>query len=130
MKSYLWASIEKLMLAKWGKPNVSRLAREAGLGHGTAVRLQSDDGVTSIGLDKVERIARIFDVEPWKMLDPAFDPDAHEQGISAQGRELALSLDRIVDPIAKAKAYAMCIQILDFANPPLQQTQLTDGAPK
>jgi len=130
LKSNLWASIEKLMLAQWGKPNVSRLAREAGLGHGTAIRLQHDDGVTSIGLDKVERIARVFGVDPWKLLDPAFDPDDQVQSISAQGRELALTLDRISDPVAKAKFYAMCVQFLEFSNLPLQQTQSTGGAPK
>lgn len=130
LKSNLWASIEKLMLAQWGKPNVSRLAREAGLGHGTAIRLQHDDGVTSIGLDKVERIARVFGVDPWKLLDPAFDPDDQAQSLSAQGRELALTLDRISDPVAKAKFYAMCVQFLEFSNPPLQQTQSTGGAPK
>ena len=130
LKSNLWASIEKLMLTQWGKPNVSRLAREAGLGHGTAIRLQHDDGVTSIGLDKVERIARVFGVEPWHLLDPAFDPDEQEKSISAQARELALMLDRISDPLAKAKSYAMCVQFLEFSNPNLQQTQSTGVAPK
>ena len=118
------------MLTQWGKPNISRLAREAGLGHGTAIRIQHDDGVTSIGLDKVERIARVFSVDAWKLLDPAFDPDDQTESISPQGLELALTLDRISDPVAKAKFYAMCVQFLEFSNPPHQQTQSTGDEPK
>lgn len=129
-KSYVWASLEKLMLAHWGRPNISRLARESGVGMATVSRLQHDDGVTSTGLDKIEKLAAVFGVKPWQLLDPAFDPSNATPSFSPKAISLATAFDRITDPMAQAKAYAMCLQLLDFANPPLQQTQLPGAEPR
>lgn len=122
-KSNVWSSLEKLMLVSWGRPNLSRLARESGVGMATVSRLQHDDGVTSTGLDKIEKLGAVFGVKPHQLLDPAFDPSNPSLSFSSQAVALASAFDRITDTHARAKAYAMCLQLLDFANPPLQQTQ-------
>ena len=129
-KSAVWVSVEKLMLDRWGRVNLSRMARESGLALGTASRLQhgNDDG--SIGLDKVEKIAALFNVEPWQLLDPNFDPKKSPVGLSSQARELASAFDRITDQAARARAYALCQQVLEFAAPPLEQTPVPAAEPK
>lgn len=130
LKGHLWASVTKLMVARWGRSNLSRLAKEAGIGWGTTVRLQHDDGESTVGLDKVERLANVFGVDAWKLFDPAYDPDNEQPSLSMPAKELALTLDRITDPTEKATAYAMCMQMLSFVNRPQQQTPATGAAPK
>lgn len=129
-KSQVWSSLEKLMLASWGRLNLSRLARESGIGMATVSRLQHDDGVTSTGLDKIEKLAAVFGVKPWQLLDPSFDPSNPAPTFSSQALALASAFDRITDQQARAKAYAMCLQLLEFANPPLQQTPAPGAEPK
>jgi hypothetical protein len=56
----------------WGKENLSRLARDADIGPGTATRLKQQQ--TSVGVDIVERIADLFGLQTWQLLVPTFDP--------------------------------------------------------
>lgn len=68
----LWASVSTLMRHHWGEENLNRLAREAGIGPASCVRLKKQE--TSIGLELVDRIASVFHVETWQLFVPGFDP--------------------------------------------------------
>ncbi len=56
----------------WGGENLSRLAREADIGPGSATRLKQQQ--TSVGIELVEKVARLFHLEAWQLLVPGFDP--------------------------------------------------------
>ena len=70
-KLVLWENVSALMKAKYGRENLTRLAAEAKVGPGTVSRIKAHE--TSVGLDVVEAIARIFKVEPWQLLVPGLD---------------------------------------------------------
>ncbi|WP_137860779.1 helix-turn-helix transcriptional regulator [Variovorax sp. 3P27G3] len=70
-KLVLWENIATLMKAKYGRENLTRLATEAKVGPGTVSRIKAHE--TSVGLDVVEAIARIFKLEPWQLLVPGLD---------------------------------------------------------
>ncbi len=71
-KLVLWQNLSALMDHHWGKENLTRLAREAKTGPGTATRIKEMQ--TSVGLDVVDRMAEVFDLELWQMLTPGLDP--------------------------------------------------------
>lgn len=71
-KLVLWQNLSALMEHHWGKENLTRLAREAKTGPGTATRIKEMQ--TSVGLDVVDRMAEVFDLELWQMLTPGLDP--------------------------------------------------------
>lgn len=56
----------------WGGENLTRLAREAKIGPGSATRLKQQQ--TSVGVELVEKIAATFGLETWQLLVPGFDP--------------------------------------------------------
>lgn len=106
------------MTARWGAVNINRLSRESGVGLGTVARLKTDDN--SIALDKLDRFAQLFDVEPWQLLKPNFEAgeDRYQQALSPFAMDIARSLDEIADPAAQARAHALVVQVLQFANVP------------
>lgn len=65
-KTILWENVLALMLEHFGKENLSRLAREAGIGQGSTTRIKDQE--TAVGLDVLENIAALFKVEPWQLL--------------------------------------------------------------
>lgn len=67
-RQVLWSNVAALMTHRWGEENLNRLAREAGIGLGTAARLKAQ--ATSVGLELVDRLALCFHVEPWQLLVP------------------------------------------------------------
>jgi hypothetical protein len=71
-KRILWGSVLALMQHAYGRENLTRLARETGIGPGSATRIKNQD--TSVGIDTIEKIANRFDVQPWQLLVPGFDP--------------------------------------------------------
>jgi hypothetical protein len=71
-KLVLWQNVSALMTHHWGGDNLTRLAREAKTGPGTATRIKEMQ--TSVGLDVVDRVAEVFDLEMWQMLTPGLDP--------------------------------------------------------
>lgn len=115
-KALLWTAVEKWCVAKWGRVNLSRLATESGIGLGTAARLKDHD--VTIGLDKVQAIASCFGVSLWQFLDPATDPTQPLTTLSPEATELARAFDKIADPAAKRKTYAVAAQVIEFAQTP------------
>ena len=57
---------------QWQGENLRRLSRESGIGLGSVVRLKEQR--TSVGLDVLEKLAKIFGLQPWHLLTPDLDP--------------------------------------------------------
>lgn len=72
-KAVLWTNVQALMRKHYGGENLSRLSRECDVGLGTATRIKQRQ--TSVGLDILAKIAERFDLQPWQLLVPGFDPD-------------------------------------------------------
>lgn len=99
-KLVLWQNVSALMAHHWGSENLTRLSREAKIGPGTATRIKEMQ--TSVGLDVVDRVAEVFDLEMWQMLTPAMDPKnpPAAQPVSQAERQL---YDRLITSIKELK---------------------------
>ena len=113
-KHHLWNAFEALMAARYGGSNINKLSRESGVGLGTVSRLKDPD--TSIGLDKLDKLAKAFSVRPWELLVPGFDPAHLPSMFSPLARDLARALDEISDPTAQRRAFALARQIVELAS--------------
>ena len=71
-RQVLWSSVAALMQHHWRGENLTRLAREADIGPGSATRLKQQ--TTSVGPELLDKIARVFGIAPWQLLVPGFDP--------------------------------------------------------
>lgn len=73
-RKVLWENVAALMSHHWRGENLTRLAREAGIGPGSATRLKEQK--TSVGLELVDKLARVFGLEVWQLLVPGLNPRA------------------------------------------------------
>jgi hypothetical protein len=73
LKRVLWDNLVALMCKHWGGENLTRLAREAECGPGTASRIKAQE--TSVGIDVLTKLAGPFDLQPWQLLVPGLDPE-------------------------------------------------------
>lgn len=71
-KPILWGNVSALMRHHWGKENLTRLSREAEIGPGTASRIKEQR--TSVGIEVLEAVASVFDLQAWHLLTPNLDP--------------------------------------------------------
>jgi hypothetical protein len=71
LKKTFWDNVRQLMVERWGRENINRLAREAKIGLASAQRIKA--GKTSVGLDIVESVGRAFRVPPFSLLLPSKD---------------------------------------------------------
>jgi DNA-binding Xre family transcriptional regulator len=110
-KTVLWRNVSTLMRERWGRTNLTRLAKEAGIGDFTVHRLKETDA-TTVGLDIVDKIAGVFKREPWQLLAPQ---GPGQENLSADARRLAAKFDSLPDE-QKNRAYALIEQILEFGN--------------
>ena len=67
-RATLWTNIQTLMRHRYGRENLTRLARECKFGPATSSRLKSME--TSVTLETLNKIADTFGVEPWQLLVP------------------------------------------------------------
>ena len=72
LQADFWQNVSALMHARWGKENLTRLAKEARLGPATVVRIKGME--TSVTIGTVAAIADVFGVRPWHLLAPGLDP--------------------------------------------------------
>ena len=72
MKRVIWENLTALMESHWGAVNLNQLAREAGIGPASVTRIKNQE--TSIGIDLLEKLASIFDLQPWQLLVPGLNP--------------------------------------------------------
>jgi hypothetical protein len=77
-------------------------------------------GSTNVELRHFDTIAAAFGLKPWQLLVMDFDPAAPPSlsQFSPLAQDLAQMLDRIPDEARKRKAYAMVVQLVEFANGP------------
>ena len=73
IKDTLWANVRALMLARYGRENINRLARDAKIGPASVQRIK--DAETSVGIDVIEKIAKWGKLEPWQLLAPGMNDD-------------------------------------------------------
>lgn len=92
-KATLRDNVLALMTERWGGENLTRLAREAKVGPGTASRIKAAE--TSVGVDVLEKVAALFDVPPSSLLMPGLgrtaafaNLDAVEAGLVTLFRRL------------------------------------------
>jgi hypothetical protein len=71
-KKVLWQSVLALMKKHYGRENLTRLAKDCKFGPATSTRLK--EAKTSVGVEVIDKIAKHFDVQPWELLVPGFDP--------------------------------------------------------
>lgn len=100
----LWQNVSALMVKHYGQENLTRLAKECGIGLGTAARIKKQN--TSVGLDVLHAIANRFDVSPWQLLVPGFDPQNPPalQPVSARERLLYQRIMSVATAIASDNA--------------------------
>lgn len=71
-KAILWENVSALMRHHWGKENLSQLSREAQIGLASCTRLKEQQ--TSVGLELIESVARVFGLQAWQLLISGLDP--------------------------------------------------------
>lgn len=72
-RKVLWANLARLMDARYGKENITRLATEARIGPASVTRLKGQ--ATSFGVEILDKLAAVFEVQPWQLLVPNLDPE-------------------------------------------------------
>lgn len=60
------------MKTHYGGENLTRLAKDCGIGPGTASRMK--EAKTSVGVEILDKIAKHFHLQAWELLVPTFDP--------------------------------------------------------
>lgn len=71
-KEVLWDNLKALMAYHYGKENLTRLAKDSKCGPGTASRIKARN--TSVGIEVLGKVSKIFDLQPWQLLIPGLDP--------------------------------------------------------
>lgn len=74
----------------------------------------------NVGVDFMDKLARAIGVEPWQLIHP----DERISGMSDLALEAARKLDAIKDPSERARAYALWVQVVEFANRPPRPDEL------
>ena len=92
-----------LMRHHFGQENLSRLAREAKIGPGSCTRIK--EAATSVGLGVIDKIAARYELDPWQLLVPGFDPRNPPvlQPVSSEERQLYERLIHAAEDLAKYK---------------------------
>lgn len=72
LRTTLGANVSALMLHAWGEENLTKLGREAHVSAATVQRIRA--GTHGAGIDILEKIARVFGIQPWQLLVPNLDP--------------------------------------------------------
>jgi len=85
-KKVLWENVVSLMVDRYKKENLTKLAKDSGVGPGTMTRIKDQE--TSVGVDVLEKLASVANVEPWQLLHPNMGKSA----LSTQNQPLALAV--------------------------------------
>lgn len=99
----LWANVHALMLHHYKEANLSRLSDECGFAQSTATRIKQ--GKVAPGLDKIDAIARRFNLAAWQLLVPGMDPKNPPtlQPVSATERALYEKIRSVAKDIIAAE---------------------------
>jgi DNA-binding Xre family transcriptional regulator len=116
-KAILWRNLETLMIERWGKSNLTRLAREADIGATSLYRLRGKS--TSVRIDLVERLANALRCESWQLLHPhpqsteVLEP--RQSTLSAVSAEVGKLFEEIEGEAQRARAFALVAACIEFA---------------
>lgn len=66
LKRLLWENVQALMMDKYGRENLTLLAKEAGIGVASIQRIKEMQ--TSVGIDIVEKVAKAFRLEAHQLM--------------------------------------------------------------
>lgn len=75
IKNLLWQNIQRLMLRDWGAVKKGELARRASLSGASLTRIA--EAKTSVGVDVLQLIAEVFNVQTWQLLAPEAGANLH-----------------------------------------------------
>ena len=73
-KKVLWDNVSRLMDKRYGKENLTKLAKDAKMGPGSATRIKNQE--TSVGTDILDQLAVALEVQTWQLLVPDLDADS------------------------------------------------------
>lgn len=128
-----WENVSILMRMRYGKENMSKLAHASGVGQATMTRVKEQE--TSIGMEKLDMIARALEVPTWQLIYPNYDfendvrPEADPDVPPRSGKDLQYLFDLIPSKSSQREpAYQACFQALVKAlQPPQAANPPTDG---
>ena len=109
-KAALWRNLSAAMTRRYGRDNLSRLARESAVGPATLWRIKGCS--TSVGTDVLERIAEALGTKPWALLIPEIEGQPPRTAFSGQALDLAESLDSIRNDLMRAQAFALAMHAI------------------
>lgn len=96
----LWENVSALMEHSYGRENLTRLANDSGCGPGTMTRIKNQQ--TSVGLDVLSKLAKVFSLSEWQLLTPNLDPkNPPVVWMTAAERDLYARLKGIVEEAKK-----------------------------
>lgn len=117
----LWDNLLALMVIRYGKENMGKLAKDAGIGGATMTRIKEQN--TSVGTEHLDKLAKALKVPTWQLLCPGFDfksgTNTSVQDVAPKaksnrsGKDLQFLFDMIPDDSDKREpAYAACLRAL------------------
>ena len=71
-RAIVWRNLAALMEHHWGEIHLLRLATEARVAQSSVSRIKSKE--SSPTADMLHKLARVFRLQAWQLLDPRFDP--------------------------------------------------------
>lgn len=116
-KEILARNLRSLMEANERLSTYRKITAAGGGSNGTLDRINRQDG--NSGLNKIDPLAKVFGLKPWQLLVPNFDalnPPTLADA-SPLAADLAKMFDAIPDESQRRRAYAMCVQLIQFAEP-------------
>ena len=133
-RKILWENLSALMLMKYGKENMSKLAHDAHIGAATMTRIKEQS--TSVGTENLDKLAAAFEVQAWQLICPGFDfrnkgaQNAPAKSIPLLGKDLQQLFDMIPDGApTKEPAYFTCFDALMMARRQAASPPNPDKAP-
>jgi transcriptional regulator with XRE-family HTH domain len=70
-RKIIWRNLVALMEHQWGEVHLLRLSKDARVAHSTVSRLKAL--ATSPTADLLQKLARVFRLHAWQLLDPRLD---------------------------------------------------------
>lgn len=119
-KKILWENLSILMVIKYGKENMSKLAHDAHIGAATMTRIKEQS--TSVGTENLDKLAAALEVHAWQLLCPGFDfskgtpQDGAPSANVTHGKDLQFLYDLIPpESPQREPAYQICLKTLTKA---------------
>jgi transcriptional regulator with XRE-family HTH domain len=106
----LWVNVTRLMVKKYGEENLSRFARESGIGVATIFRMKIQEG--SPKLEMIDKMASVFGVPAWSLICAESIEQPSQFGRSLLDRFESLDDDMML----RSNAWHAAMDALDSAS--------------